>query len=76
MPIGLHAAWNFGQWALGLKGEPGLWKATVEEGLDGPAELSGTISYLAVMASATLAFWLWHRGMKRAPNVEDHAKVD
>src|SRR5450631_1554537 len=27
MPIGLHAAWNFGQWVLGGKEVPGLWRA-------------------------------------------------
>jgi membrane protease YdiL (CAAX protease family) len=67
VPIGLHAAWNFGHWALGMKGEPGVWKAVVEEGRDGHAQLIGTISYLVVMGSATLAFWLWHRRMRQAP---------
>jgi hypothetical protein len=51
---------NFGQWALGLKGQPGLWHVVVKEGTQKSARI-GTISYLAVIGSATLAFWFWHR---------------
>lgn len=61
LPIGLHAAWNFGDWMLGGKGSAGLWKPVVEEGRQGRAQLVGTIAYLAVIGSATLAFWIWHR---------------
>jgi uncharacterized protein len=32
VPIGLHAAWNFGSWALGGKETPGLWYVLVEQG--------------------------------------------
>jgi uncharacterized protein len=66
VPIGLHAAWNFGQWTLGLRGAPGLWEGVVAPGREAPAELVGMIIYFAVMGSATLAFWLWHRRMNRA----------
>src|SRR5438128_3696240 len=31
--IGVHAAWNFGQWALGLRGGSGFWRPVVSEGL-------------------------------------------
>jgi CAAX protease family protein len=58
--IGVHAAWNFGQWALGLKGQPGLWQGVVKDGVQESAR-TGTISYLAVIGAATLAFWFWHR---------------
>ena len=61
LPIGLHAAWNFGDWMLGGKGSAGLWKPVVEEGQQGRAQLDKTIAYLAVMGSATFAFWIWHR---------------
>lgn len=59
--IGVHAAWNLGQWALGLKGMPGLWHGVVKDALQESARRVGMISYLAVMGTATLAFWLWHR---------------
>ena len=34
LPIGLHAAWNFGQWLLGFKDEPGLWHAIIQKGFE------------------------------------------
>jgi membrane protease YdiL (CAAX protease family) len=55
LPIGMHAAWNFGDWMLGGKDSPGLWKAVVDEGYQGRDQLVRTIAYLAVMGSATLA---------------------
>jgi len=61
VPIGVHAAWNFGQWALGLRGGAALWRPVVVNGLQEKVDLAGTIIYLAVFGSATLGFWLWHR---------------
>ncbi len=61
VPIGLHAAWNFGDWILGGKGSPGLWQVVVEEGQQQRAQLAGTIGYLAAMGLATIAFWMWYR---------------
>jgi uncharacterized protein len=61
VPIGLHAAWNFGDWILGGKGSPGLWQVVVEEGQQQRAQFVGTVGYLAVMSLATIAFWMWNR---------------
>jgi uncharacterized protein len=58
VPISLHAAWNFGQWVLGMKGTPGLWKS---EGSGG-----GTVIYIAVFGTATIAIALWHRRFARS----------
>lgn len=59
LPIGLHAAWNFGEWMLGGKGSPGLWRVVVE---DAPSSgMAIYVSYFAVMGLGTLGFWLWHR---------------
>ena len=62
VPIGLHAAWNFGQWALGVKGWPGIWKSTIPE----TNHLVGTIIYVAIFGAATVAIALWHRGSFRS----------
>jgi uncharacterized protein len=67
LPIGLHAAWNFGDWMLGGKGLSGIWTAVVEEGQQGRAQLVRTIGYLAVMGSATIAFWIWYRCKSKIP---------
>ena len=61
VPIGLHAAWNFGDWILGGKGSPGLWQVVVEEGQQQRAQFVGTVAYIAVMSLATIAFWMWNR---------------
>jgi membrane protease YdiL (CAAX protease family) len=61
MPIGLHAAWNFGQWIIGEKESPGLWKPVIDEGYKARVDHAGLISYLLVTGLATLAFWWWAR---------------
>src|SRR5580700_1469076 len=66
LPIGLHAAWNFGDWMLGGKDSPGLWKAVVEDGFKERAAFVGITSYVLVMCLATLAFWWWHRSVERS----------
>lgn len=65
VPIGLHAAWNFGDWMHGGKGPGGVWKAVVADGFTARAELVGIVAYVTVMMSATLAFWWWHRRKRR-----------
>src|SRR5580704_2774747 len=67
LPIGLHAAWNFGDWMLGGKGSSGIWRAVVEDGQQGRAQLVRTVGYLAVMGSTTLAFWIWYRCKSKIP---------
>jgi membrane protease YdiL (CAAX protease family) len=61
LPIGLHAAWNFGDWMHGGKGSGGLWHPIGVEGFRDRADLAGMIGYVVVVVSATLAFWWLHR---------------
>jgi membrane protease YdiL (CAAX protease family) len=61
VPIGMHAAWNIGDWMRGYKAEPGLWRPRIEAGFEGPATSAGVWCYVAVMALAIFAFWRWHR---------------
>lgn len=62
LPIGLHAAWNFGQWSLGFKNGSGLWQAVIEKGYEARIEHISTISYLLVMVLAILAlYFYWKR---------------
>jgi membrane protease YdiL (CAAX protease family) len=71
VPIGLHAAWNFGQWAMGFKPEsPSLFTAVVVQEYRDRAESLGVISYLLVTVLATAAFWLWHRRRSRPIRIE------
>ena len=61
LPIGLHAAWNVGDWFLGQKATPGPWRLRVYGHTDHEVLLVGSTSYLATFALLTLAFWLVHR---------------
>lgn len=59
LPIGLHAAWNFGQWCLGFKKETGLLHGTVENGFENVVERNGWIGYLLVMSIAIVVFYFY-----------------
>jgi membrane protease YdiL (CAAX protease family) len=61
VPIGLHTAWNFGQWILGGKETPGVYTPVVPEGFRASVDRTGMLGYLGVMAVATFLFWLWNR---------------
>ena len=59
VPIGLHSAWNFGQWMIGEKESPGLWRVTMPAGPSASADHVALIAYVTVFGSATLGFW-WY----------------
>ena len=66
VPIGIHAAWNFGDWIRGNRATPGLWRPEVARGFEDRSGAAGILAYIAVMALATLAFWCWHRSREAA----------
>jgi membrane protease YdiL (CAAX protease family) len=67
VPIGLHVAWNFGDWIRGGKGSGGVWHPVGTEALRDRAYLVGMISYVTVMLSATLTFWwVYRRALDKA----------
>ncbi|MFI5192489.1 MAG: CPBP family intramembrane glutamic endopeptidase [Chitinophagales bacterium] len=57
LPIGLHAAWNFGQWVFGFKNVPGIWEAIVEKGYGPRVMHTGMISYIFIMSLAIVIFY-------------------
>lgn len=61
VPIGLHAMWNVGQWILGEKELPGLWKVWMEDRLQTRAQEVGMVSYLLGAGIAILGFWWRYR---------------
>jgi hypothetical protein len=65
VPIGLHIAWNFGQWALGFKDNTGIWHAIVDKGYETRVENAGFISYLIIMILGILGFcFYWRKKVK------------
>ncbi len=61
LPVGLHMAWNFGQWCVGFKNEPGIWEFIVGNGSDLNYDIVGYSSYILVMGLAILGFYFYGR---------------
>jgi membrane protease YdiL (CAAX protease family) len=59
VPIGIHAAWNLGDWLHGGKGSGGLWHPIGLDANRDRADSAAIIGYVVIMLAATLAFWLW-----------------
>jgi hypothetical protein len=74
LPIGLHAAWNFGQWALGEKESPGMWRPTVERGYSAYVDHVGMISYLLVFGCAIVVLWVFGEWRGRSERKQDIAE--
>jgi membrane protease YdiL (CAAX protease family) len=52
LPIGLHSGWNFGQWMVGFKNRPGVWKAVAEKGYEAETENFSLAAFVVVMLLA------------------------
>jgi membrane protease YdiL (CAAX protease family) len=57
VPIGVHSAWNFGQWIIGEKDLPGFWRPVIEESYKRHVDHIGLIGYVVVFGVAIVAFW-------------------
>lgn len=51
-PIGIHFAWNFGQWCLGFKKETGILHGIVAKGFESIVERNAWIGYILIMTVA------------------------
>lgn len=71
VPIGLHAAWNLGDWMHGGKGAGGLWNPIILENYRNRADQAAWAGYVVVMLLAMLTFW-WLRPFlgRRSRNTE------
>jgi len=61
LPLGLHSAWNFGQWSLGFKGKPGIWEGVVEKGYESNAANIGLAAFILVMVLAIIGVLVVYR---------------
>ena len=64
LSLGLHSAWNFGQWTFGFKNKPGIWEAVVEKGYASEIENVGLAAFLLVMGIAIAGVCLYYRKSK------------
>jgi membrane protease YdiL (CAAX protease family) len=66
LPLGLHFAWNFGQWIVGFKDTPGIFNAVVDKGYEAQTErLSLTIYILLMLLAITAVVWIYRQPNKR-----------
>lgn len=49
LPLGLHAAWNFGDWMRGGKGDQGLWIMRIEEVNSAHINVVSMVAYVSIM---------------------------
>jgi len=61
LPLGLHSAWNFGQWMLGFKGMPGIWRVITDEADDSGTPYLGLAAFVLVMTLSLLGLYLFYR---------------
>jgi hypothetical protein len=61
LPLGLHAAWNFGDWMRGGKGDHGMWIMRIEEAH--PAHISevAMAAYVSIMLLTLFSFVGYYR---------------
>lgn len=64
LPIGLHAAWNIGDWLRGGKGTGGAWRMVFDQSSTTRADQIAWISYAAVMLCMFVVLLLWQRAQR------------
>jgi len=61
LPLGLHSAWNFGQWMTGFKNKSGVWNAVVEKGYETETENISLAAFVSVMLLAIIGIVLFYK---------------
>lgn len=61
VPLGIHAAFNFGQWFMGQKELAGPLQLAVDSGFTRQAETLGYAGYLTGTLLAAAGFWIFRR---------------
>jgi len=61
VPLGIHFAFNLGQWLMGQKEITGFWQASIDPTFQKQAETLGYTGYLLGTLAAACCFWLWYR---------------
>lgn len=64
LSLGLHSAWNFGQWTFGFKNKPGIWETVVERGYESKLENVGLTAFLFIMGIVIVGVCFYYRKYK------------
>lgn len=66
LPLGIHLAWNLGDWARGGKGGNGPWSMQIDPAHSAQIDRLAMTAYVAIMVSALLGLMLVYRRSLRA----------
>lgn len=69
LPIGLHAAWNMGQWLLGEKEYPSPWRLEISETAIGNVQIAGVLGFYVLYGLLIVAFLRYHKTRERRSNM-------
>ena len=61
LPLGLHAAWNFGDWMRGGKGDQGMWIMRIEESHSAHINEVAMVAYVSIMLLTLFWFAVLYR---------------
>lgn len=61
VPLGIHFAFNLGQWVMGQKEITGFWRVSIDPAFQKQAEALGYAGYFLGTLAAACGFWLWYR---------------
>ena len=75
LPIGMHVAWNFGDWLRGGRGGGGVWDMVVGDGLTDRVDAVALGVYLILVAAASLGLARWGRWRSAASTLESASSV-
>ncbi|HTI60782.1 type II CAAX endopeptidase family protein [Mucilaginibacter sp.] len=74
LPLGIHSAWNFGQWMLGFKGMPGIWRVLSGDAHNNGTPYIGLAAFALVMALGLFGFHLFYgKNIPDSPAAKDEA---
>jgi membrane protease YdiL (CAAX protease family) len=73
VPLGIHFAFNLGQWVMGQKETAGIWQPSIDLKFQKQAETLGYTGYLLGTLAATYCFWLWCR--RRSTSFGTHGEL-
>jgi uncharacterized protein len=68
LPIGLHSAWNLGQWMVGFKNKGGVWSAVVEKGYEHQTENISLAAFALVMLLAIIGVVRFYKAKTVQPD--------
>ncbi|HJP63657.1 MAG TPA: hypothetical protein VJ844_09460, partial [Mucilaginibacter sp.] len=69
LPLGLHSAWNFGQWMLGFKGGPGIWQAVTVSAFTTDVQNIGLAAFVLLIVISMIGIHFFYKSKVKNLNL-------